>query len=101
MDCFWLPVVHTDNDFITVLPVTEGMLTSGVSAADVQQLLTRAFAVMWIDLGVYNAIPILPDGHFLVGAFFNLGEAPIIILVPIVETLMYSALARCRGRGAA
>ena len=50
--CLLFLVVHNNNDFITILPRTEGMLTPGVSAADVR---------LWTDLGAIvpnNMIPV-------------------------------------------
>ena len=52
LGCLLLPVVHTNNDFITALPVMEGMMTSGVSAADVRQALTCVPAIVYITLGL-------------------------------------------------
>uniref|UniRef100_A0A7S1FCP5 Uncharacterized protein n=1 Tax=Noctiluca scintillans TaxID=2966 RepID=A0A7S1FCP5_NOCSC len=115
LGCLLLLVVHTNNDFITALPVTEGMMTSGISAADVRQALTCVPAIVCINLGFnvpYNAMnnaypaqacqmDTVVFGNQLNGAFFTLGDAAaIIIFVPIIEMLIYPALARCRGREA-
>ena len=56
LGCLLLPVVHNNND---ALPVTEGMMTSGTSAADVRQALACVPAVVCINSGfnvLYNAI---------------------------------------------
>jgi len=115
LGCLLLLVVHTNNDFITALPVNEGMMTSGISAADVRQALTCVPAIVCVNLGFnvpYNAMnnaypaqacqmDTVVFGKQLNGAFFTLGDAgAIIIFVPIMEMLVYPALARCRGREA-
>merc|ERR1712136_45180 len=115
LGCLLLLVVHTNNDFITALPVNEGMMTSGISAADVRQALTCVPAIVCVNLGFnvpYNAMnnaypaqacqmDTVVFGKQLNGAFFTLGDAEaIIIFVPIMEMLVYPALARCRGREA-
>jgi len=115
LGCLLLLVVHTNNDFITALPLTEDMMTSGISAADVRQAFACVPAIVCINLGfnvpynaMNNAYPAqacqmntVVFGSQLNGAFFTLGDAAaIIIFVPIIEMLVYPALARCRGREA-
>ena len=46
-----LLLVHTYNDFITGLPVTEGMLSSAISPVEVRQAFTVVPAIICINLG--------------------------------------------------
>ena len=92
----------------TVALSREGMLTSGVSVAEVQQALTLVPAIVFILLGVSAFLTtrrktrscsgflrglLLFDKQFN-GVLFNLAVATaIIVFVPIVGLLMYAALA--------
>ena len=111
LDCLLWLGVH-NNDFITALPVTEGMTASGISAADVRQALACVPAVVCINLGFsvrYNSMSkAFPDhacqmnnvlfGNQLNRAFFTLGNlAAIFIFVPVIV----DPVARFRGREAA
>jgi dipeptide/tripeptide permease len=115
LGCILLMVVHTKNEFVKALPVSDGMMTSGISAEDVRKAFACVPAIVCINLGfnvpynaMNNAYPAqacqmntVVFGKQLNGAFFTLGDAlAIIIVVPIVEMLVYPALARCRGREA-
>ena len=75
-------MVHTYNDFITELPVTEGMTRSAISPVEVRQAFTVVPANICINLGfrvsynnAYPAQVFQTDdlfGNQLIGAFFTL-----------------------------